>query len=306
MNGNCASVSDAPAIALAPSAATAMIAVASEPKPNGFGGRVPRPVPNNHYQPMLLALIPVCLGIWFDRYLLAAMPDSFAAQWATSLIAIIVWRWFWKSSRNLFAMAGLCIAIAAAAGAWHDLHRNYFAEDEIGRYASEAPQPMCCEAVAVGAPEQMPAPAFDPLRPAPLSPQTRLWVDVVALREGGHWQSASGRARLTIGSDRVPIHAGDRLRIFGNLSAPSPAANPGDFDYAEFARDERQLSLLRVKGNDGIQLIAAASAWNPARWLDALRQGGTRVLEEFLPREHAGLASAILLGEREYVDEDTC
>ncbi len=305
MNGNCASVSDAPAIALAPSAATALIAFAGEPKPGRSGGRVPRPVPNNHYQPMLLALIPVCLGIWFDRYLLAGVPHSFAVQWATSLIAIIVWRWFWKSSRNLLAMASLCVAIAAAAGAWHDLHRNYFAEDEIGRYASEAPQPVCCEAVAVGAPEQMPAPAFDPLRPAPLSPQTRLWVDVVALREGGHWQSASGRARLTIGSDRVPIHAGDRLRIFGNLSAPSPAANPGDFDYAEFARDERQLSLLRVKGNDGIQLIAAASAWNPARWLDALRQGGTRVLEEFLPREHAGLASAILLGEREYVDEDT-
>jgi len=103
----------------------------------------------------------------------------------------------------------------------------------------------------------------------------------------------------------VPIHAGDHIRIFGTLSAPSPAANPGDFDYASFARDERQLSLLRVKGNDGIQLIVATSAWNPARWLDALRQGGTRVLEEFLPREHAGLASAILLGEREYVDEDT-
>jgi hypothetical protein len=45
-------------------------------------------VSNDRYQPLLLALIPVCLGIWFDRYLLAGAPYSFAVQWATSLFAL--------------------------------------------------------------------------------------------------------------------------------------------------------------------------------------------------------------------------
>ena len=254
---------------------------------------------------MLLALLPVCLGICVSYYLLHGLPDAFEIQWCLSLVGLIAWFGLRNASHDRVATIPLCLALAAAAGTWHDLRRNYFGVDELGRYATQSPQPVCCEALAVGAPQPVPAPPFDPLRSIPPSPQCRLLVDVVALREGSGWRMASGRAGVTVECEQLEIHAGDRLRIFGHLSAPSPADNPGDFDFAEFARDQRELSLLRVKNNDCIRVVAVASPWNPTRWLDALRQYGTRLLDEFIPHGHSGLASAVLLGERENVDEDT-
>ena len=254
---------------------------------------------------MLLALLPVCVGICISYYLLRGLSHAFEIQWCLSLFGLLAWFGFRKASHDRFAMIPLCLALAAAAGAWHDLRRNYFSVDELARYATQSPQPVCCEALAVGAPQPVPAPPFDPLRSIPPSPQCRLLVDVVALRNGTEWRPASGRAGVTVECEQLEIHAGDRLRIFGHLSAPSPADNPGDFDFAEFARDQRELSLLRVKNSDCIRVVATASPWNPTRWLDTLRQNGTRLLEEFIPHDHSGLASAVLLGEREYVDEDT-
>ena len=303
MDGNCAALAEVPSVAVesAPAAAPHF----DETNRSRSGPAAASLTHSESYQPLLLMLIPFGLGICIDRYLLNGFSNSFAVEWSVSLLAVVVWLPLWKATRNWLAMISLCMAIGMAAGAWHDWQRNYFRADDIGRYATEAPQPICCEAIAVAAPEQVPTPPLNPLRSAPVAPQFRLLVDVVALRNAEQWQPASGRARLTVGSNQLKIRAGDRMRIFGSLAAPSPAANPGDFDYAEFARDEWQLSLLRVKSGEGIQIIAAASAWHPTRWLDTLRQAGMQLLDRFIPHDHFGLASAILLGQREFVDEDT-
>ncbi len=136
------------------------------------------------YLPMLLALLPVCVGICISYYLLRGLSHAFEIQWCLSLFGLLAWFGFRKASHDRFAMIPLCLALAAAAGAWHDLRRNYFSVDELARYATQSPQPVCCEALAVGAPQPVPAPPFDPLRSIPPSPQCRLLVDVVALRNG--------------------------------------------------------------------------------------------------------------------------
>jgi competence protein ComEC len=255
--------------------------------------------------PLLIALFPVCLGILADRQWLGATPFFFEIAWCLAAIALLAWFIFWKISCPRPATIALLASLFAAAGLWHHVCWNFFGADDLGRFATESPEPICCEVVARSAPQAVPTPPFNPLRSTPLEPQSRLLVDVVELRNGADWQAASGRARLSIGGSMFEVHAGDRLRIFGHLSAPSPAANPGDFDFAQFARGQRELSMLRVKNSSCIQLLQSASPWKPTRWLDSLRAGGERLLEKYIPRDHSGLAAAVLLGEREQVDEQT-
>src|SRR5258706_8091637 len=98
-------------------------------------------------------------------------------------------------------------------------------------------------------------------------------VDAVALRDGADWRPASGRAQVSI-TGELHIHAGDRLRIFGKLEAPLPAANPGEFDSASFARTKRELSVVQVKLPECVRVVVRGSTWSPKRWIDGLRSMG--------------------------------
>ena len=151
----------------------------------------------------------------------------------------MVWCAAWWTGRDTRCGLFLLIAIAALAGAWHHDRWNVYPDDELGRFATETPTPICLEAICAAAPQVVPAPAFDPLRSIPASPHSRMDVNVVAVRDGATWRTASGTTRVTIDHELQGIHAGDRLQIFGELEAPLPAENPGEFDNALFARGRR-------------------------------------------------------------------
>src|SRR5262249_33445965 len=54
-----------------------------------------------------------------------------------------------------------------------------------------------------------------------------------------------------------------------------------------------------------ISVRQTGSMINPVRWIDEARRAGDRLLWSYLSRERAGLAAAVLLGEREEVDRET-
>jgi competence protein ComEC len=132
-----------------------------------------------------------------------------------------------------------------------------------------------------------------------------MYVRVLAIRDGATWRSASGRVRVTTDHELQGLHAGDRLQIFGELEAPLPAENPGEFDSALFARGQRELSIVRVKLPECIRVLETGPVFNSVRWIDETRRAGDQLLWSYLSRERAGLAAAVLLGEREEVDRET-
>src|SRR5262245_58469585 len=143
-----------------------------------------------HYRPLLIVLAAVCAGIVADRYRWP-WPLSFPTWF---LLAVAGWAAWFVASRHRSkrtSIAALCIALAAAGAAWHHLRWDLFADDDLGRFASQTPQPICLEGIATAAPREFPSPPLDPLRPFSSGPRSRLIVDVVGIRDGTVWRSAS-------------------------------------------------------------------------------------------------------------------
>jgi competence protein ComEC len=135
-------------------------------------------------------------------------------------------------------------------------------------------------------------------------PSFRLEIAAVAVRDRDVWKTISGQADLLVQGAAPNIQAGDRLKIFGKLSAPDLAHNPGEFDYSAFLRAKRVRARIESKTAECVSLLAPGNSWNLTRWLDRLRTQSGKIFQRYLDPDQAELASAVLLGEREHIDPE--
>jgi competence protein ComEC len=223
--------------------------------------------------------------------------------------------WWWWGGAALVALVGwlvtarrcvfwpslaLFIAACAMGGLWHHLRWNCFSADDIGRFATRVGRPVAVDVVATSQPSWS-FPSESPLWGEQQSIVTRCRARAVALRDGSSWVSATGRLELRIDGQLVGVSAGDRLRVHGHLIEPAPATNPGDFDFRAYQRGQRQLCFLRVEQPQAVQTIGRAR-WSPALMMQRWRGRLDALVWEHVRAEHAPLASALLLGNRDQLD----
>ena len=132
--------------------------------------------------------------------------------------------------------------------------------------------------------------------------RTRIEVELTAVRDGSLWRRPGPGAvddyRGTGGRS-----GGDRLLVYCRFKrASSPAMNPGEPDFAAYARRRSQAEPAAYRAS-GQRLGARPRrmATRPPRWLDAVQTAGDQILWQHLDPHRAGLASAVLLGIREEV-----
>jgi competence protein ComEC len=253
------------------------------------------------YQPLVLAAATVACGIVVDRHLSPPFPLWLSA----GLFAWCLWFLTRRRARLAWGTTLLGAALAATGGAWHHHRWNLFDQAEIGRYAGELPQPACVEVVALGSPQHVPAPPVDPLAAIPRQDRSRFSAQVVALRDGDDWVPAAGITQVWVDGVLAGVERGDRLKVVGLLSAPAGPQNPGEFDFARHCRADRQLSRLSADFVECVQVQRRADRWPIARAFDVVRRRGERLLRESIDARRAALASAVLLGVREELDDET-
>jgi len=249
------------------------------------------------YQPLVLVAGAVCAGIVADRY--AGWPVL--VWWTAGALGWGVWWALRRLQRDSAAGVTILLAAAACAGAWHHCRWNLFERDDLGLYARPFEQPICVEAVALsGARRVLPSPP-NPMHVFPSRDRTRVELEVTAVRNGGDWRPACGRARLTVEGRLPELRAGDRLRVVGQLTGPQPPHNPGEFDFAAHYRADRLRSLLRAECPECVTTVEPGSRWSVRRSIDVVRNCGDQLLWQSLDPRRAGVASAVLIGCREEV-----
>jgi competence protein ComEC len=254
--------------------------------------------PKPRYQPLVIVLAAASAGIALDRF----YPLGVWLWMAVAGTSMFFWWRLWRRDRSRCASLVILFAMAATAGAWHHCRWNWYAADDLGNFTPQRAEPVCLEAVALAAPRESPPPPNDPMQPFGREPSFRLEIAAVAVRDCAVWKPISGRADLLVQGGMPNIQAGDRLKIFGKLSAPEPMHNPGEFDYAAYLRAQRVHAQIQSKTTACVSLLAPGNAWNPIRLLDRLRHASGEIFRRYLDPEQAGLAAAVLLGEREHVD----
>jgi competence protein ComEC len=268
-------------------------------------GRDPPALAALRYQPLVIVLAAVCAGIVCDRWLpqpaTAWCVVSAASLAGWIVLALLARRGTWATPR--LSTCVLCVAIAALAAARHHIHWNLYGADELSRAADEEPRPVAVDALALTGPRRIPKPVADPLQPMERGERTRLQVRFIAVRDGALWHPASGQAILMVEGELEGVHSGDRLRIFGQLTASQPPKNPGDLDFALYARAERRLSFVRAESPECVQPVQPGSVLTVRRLFEEARSRCDSRLHDLVD-ERSRLAAALMLGAREQLDPD--
>lgn len=259
-----------------------------------------RTVSGQRHQPLVAVLLSAVAGIVSDRMI--GLPV--ALWWMIGALTWMAWLMAWRHRTHGTASILLLAAVAACAGAWHHSCWHLFAEDDLSYFARHTEQPVCVEAIARTGPRRQTLPRDNPMRLVPGVERTRVEIDVVGLRNGSDWQPASGRARLTVEGHLLGIHAGDRIRVFAHFGLTRPAQNPGEFDFARHARGDRRRCVLKAAYPDCVEVVERARPYDLSYAIERLRTAGDRFFWTYLDHRRSGLASAILLGAREEIDDE--
>lgn len=247
------------------------------------------------------------MGIAVDRFggeSSGTNAIGFSACWLAAASGLATWWWMRRFKWLAASTCALLFSLASTGAAWHELQWNLFGSGDVGRFATLNTEPACTIAILTTAPEILPAPQVTPLRAIPGSERTRAEVRLVSIRDGRKWLAASGRCQLLVDGHLLTAKIGDEVQIFGQLRRPLPPMNPGEFDFAAYARVERRLASLIAGSPDCVTVIERGNRWTPAAIVAAIRSSGKQLLRTYIAPEQAGLAAAILLGDREQLPRE--
>ncbi len=220
--------------------------------------------------------------------------------WAVlAVVGLSVWWLAWWRGRERIAVVVLLLAAASVGAIRHHVYWRIFAEDELGLAAAERSQGICVRAIALTDSRRMPAPPPDVFSSIPPQPRTQATVLVTHVRDGMQWRTASGRARLSITGESTEISAGDRLQIFASFRRPTTARNPGEFDFADFRRSQRELFELHSRWPQCVRVTGRADGYGGWRWLYQVRRFCQDQLARYVRDPQSALAAAVLLGARD-------
>ncbi len=251
-----------------------------------------------HYQPLVITLAALSGGMAVDRY----WGGHFALLWCLSLFGWVGWWFEQRRETMLRSSALLLLSVAALGGAWHHARWSQFNADEIGLFTADRPIPACIQGIAQSMPRRIAAEQHDPLNALPHGDRTRLIVAVERIRDRDTWRTASGFMNVRVEGHVLDVQLGDRVQLFGQLSAPQPPLNPGEFDFAAYQRADRVLAELWVDHSAAIRKIDTRRGYALAAWLSRVRQHAESWLRRDVSGSQRGMAIALLLGEREQVD----
>ena len=251
------------------------------------------------YQPLLRIALAIACGILLDRLL-----DVPIGLWCISVaIASTFWavafraRWFRSSS---FALLTLLLMLGAA---WHSFHWNWIGTRDVATFATLDAQPAMIQGRIAGQPRRLAPDKQQEKYSRIRGERTRVLIEISAIRNRGTFRQASGLVELFIDGRLNDLRSGDQIQCAGDLAKISPPSNPGQFDLQNYFRGKRTLCWMDLSSAECLRKIEAGNL--VAKSASSLRVSLDSLLWRYLDAQTAPLASAMLLGNRQQLDQLT-
>ena len=252
------------------------------------------------YEPLVVVAAALAAGITLDRvagqWAIDRASNTPILWWLSAVGAWVAWLICHRLDRGTIACGALLVSIAMSGAAWHHWQWNLFRSNELARFAIDEQTPVAMEAVVLQSPRYVAAPVPTPLRAIPVGERSRIRLAATSIRDVTTWRPVSGECELTIDGNVTGVRAGDRVRVFAQLREISPPLNPGEFDFAKFARTERKLCALATDSAAALTVVGTGSQWTVTHAIDAIRENWRKRIQQSLPRNEAPVAEALLLG----------
>jgi competence protein ComEC len=233
-------------------------------------------------------------------------PHFSIALLCLGILATLCWVTLtrWSGRRQLFLLLAACIALGATRAAQE--RETYVVAQSGWKELAAAP------AVRVrGTVCSLPGLRTVPGRDGTISAtdpdyRTAFLLHADAVRSGSEWHSMSGTLRVLVSGDATRRFAwGDELLLTGQLKLPELPLNPGERNFAEYARQQGTAATLFVQHPMAGEIVNAVPAWAPTRWLTSTRRNISRLLFQNLSSENRAIAEALLLGNRGFLSDGT-
>jgi competence protein ComEC len=241
-------------------------------------------------------VVPAAWEPWFWFGLPGAATLAFAAAVVARLGRPIgsAWRW-------------LLVAVGVSAGAWGWCSGRLFPADDLAWSLNEAPQPVVVIGQVLRGPQRrlMRLDRLGGTHRGPCRRPCSEWLlKVTQARHHDRWQVASGYARVFVDDLPIALPVGAVVQVYGRGLRPTPALNPQEYNFADQARRERVLSLIRTRDWSAVTVQAKPHWWSFRATIDRFRSAAVAQLITSLPEAERPLANALLLGRRQTLSWD--
>ncbi|PQO29149.1 hypothetical protein C5Y96_15455 [Blastopirellula marina] len=253
------------------------------------------------YRPLVLLAPAITLGVITD----AVFNFSMVVWLVAFVILIACWGLLWCQQRERIASGTLLFAVLVLGGMLHHVHWNLYRSTELSRGLSADKQPVALQGMVLDYPRFLPArppgSAFEFEQPN----QWKVPFRIRQIRNGATWEAASGDTEIYVSGDELDVRPGQSILVFAQATCSEGALNPGEFDFANWARANRRRTFLRSGFPECLKstgMTPQRSPWDPIR---LSRQYVSRVLVAAIPPGLDGLAETIFLGRRERLADET-
>ncbi len=249
------------------------------------------------YQPLVFVALAMATGVVADRLLPLSIPF-----WTIALvISAGLWSYSFRRRNSFFSLLTSLLAIACLGAGWHNVNWHRIPVNDIYRYGELVARPVFLHGtietnpnwVVQGDPKDVLGNASET--------RTRFTYSANAIRNGGELVPVSGRIEVFVNGELHGFVAGDRVSIAGNFSRINSPGNPGSFDFRNHFRGQGIDCWMSVTNVEAITLLneSKSTFYSTGGRLKANLNG---LIWQYVSPQQAGLASAMLLGNRDQLD----
>lgn len=252
-------------------------------------------------QPAVPVAVCFAAGIVLDRYLLHLTWWSWIVVTGFA-VGLAAWGIYKAQSR--WVVLGLLAGGVCLGGLRHHAFWSLQSVDEISQFVTLDSRLIRLRG-RIESPPVVKVQSSKPFQAAYPQPDTTIFtLDCDSLQDGRGFVPIQGKVQVRISGVVRDFQAGDTVQVFGWAARPTPPANPEDFAFDDYLKQQQIRCIVRVNQPEALKKIPGEG---PAAWsrrVDGLRAGAERILHRHLAEQNANIAAALLLGIRSELPED--